>query len=147
MSLRLRFSSEGFADVYFLTVCAQERGKNQLANSEVWEVLRESVVIRNQNGTWNCSVFLAMPDHVHLLVGFEGKKRMASVIPQWKRWIANQAEVKWQRDFFDHRLRSFESAAQKARYIAQNPERAGLLRGGEDWPYYWQRSSLKADVR
>lgn len=34
---------------------------------------------------------------------------------------------RWQRDFFDHRLRSIESAAEKAQYIRMNPVRAGLV--------------------
>ena len=58
--------------------------------------------------------------------------------------------MKWQRDFFDHRLRSFESATQKARYIAENPARAGLaglIGEMEDWPYLWKRSGLKIDER
>jgi putative transposase len=41
----------------------------------------------------------------------------------------------WQREFFDHVLRSEESYAQKWEYVRQNPVRAGLTIRAEDWPF------------
>jgi REP element-mobilizing transposase RayT len=41
----------------------------------------------------------------------------------------------WQREFFDHVLRSEESYAEKWEYVRQNPVRAGLATGVEDWPF------------
>jgi len=40
-----------------------------------------------------------------------------------------------QKDFFEHRLRSDESAQEKSDYILVNPVRAGLVPKPEDWPY------------
>lgn len=41
----------------------------------------------------------------------------------------------WQREFFDHVLRSEENYAQKWEYVRSNPVRAGLVARAEDWPY------------
>jgi len=41
----------------------------------------------------------------------------------------------WQREFFDHVLRSEESYAEKWEYVRQNPVRAGLAAHVEDWPF------------
>jgi REP element-mobilizing transposase RayT len=41
----------------------------------------------------------------------------------------------WQREFFDHVLRSAESYAQKWEYVRQNPVRASLTTRAEDWPF------------
>jgi len=41
----------------------------------------------------------------------------------------------WQREFFDHVLRSEESYAQKWEYVRQNPVRAGLTTRADDWPF------------
>jgi len=41
----------------------------------------------------------------------------------------------WQREFFDHVLRSEESYAEKWEYMRQNPVRAGLAMSAEDWPF------------
>ena len=43
--------------------------------------------------------------------------------------------VRWQRNFFDHRLRHDESLAEKFAYVCQNPLRAGLIRNELEWPY------------
>ena len=41
----------------------------------------------------------------------------------------------WQRDFFEHRLRSDESWREKADYILANPVRKGLITEVSQWPY------------
>lgn len=46
------------------------------------------------------------------------------LIRDLKRITARMAEIDWQRDFFDHRLRHDESLAEKFEYICQNPVRA-----------------------
>jgi REP element-mobilizing transposase RayT len=43
--------------------------------------------------------------------------------------------IRWQRDFFEHRLRSEESFREKADYVLANPVRAGLVECEEDWLY------------
>jgi hypothetical protein len=43
--------------------------------------------------------------------------------------------IEWQRDFFEHRLRSDESWREKANYILANPVRKGLVAEISQWPY------------
>ena len=62
-----------------------------------------------------------------MLVSFTPENPMVDAISTWKRYIARKHGVVWQRNFFDHRLRSEASAAGKADYILQNPVRAGLV--------------------
>jgi putative transposase len=62
---------------------------------------------------------------------------MRRVVTEWKKFIARSCGVVWQRDFFDHRLRSDESWRDKAEYIALNPVRKGLVTRPEDWPHIW----------
>jgi hypothetical protein len=45
--------------------------------------------------------------------------------------------VKWQANFFDHRLRSESEFRAKATYILDNPVAAGLVQRSEDWPHAW----------
>ncbi len=114
-------------EVFFITICCLPRGENQLAGDRVWRVIDETLRHREAEGLLGIRLVLAMPDHLHGLMSFSGKKPMARVIAGFKEWVAKQAGVKWQRDFFDHRLRSWESAAEKAAYIRGNPVRAGLV--------------------
>ena len=76
-----------------------------------------------------------MPDHVHFLLRFTQDVGMKEAIECWKRYTATHADIRWQRDFFDHRLRRDENFEEKADYIRQNPVRAGLVKKAEDWPY------------
>jgi hypothetical protein len=60
---------------------------------------------------------------------------MRQALSSLKEWVAKQTGVRWQRDFFDHRLRGWESGAEKAKYIRQNPVRGRLVERSEDWPF------------
>ncbi len=121
---------------YFITVCCQSRGKNQLANAEIGQRLFETIRHRNASGICYVSIALLMPDHIHLLVSFpQSEKRIRTVMSKWKEWTAKSLRVCWQRDFFEHRLRHDESFSDEADYILDNPVRAGLVKNCEDWPY------------
>ena len=60
----------------------------------------------------------------------------------WKTWTSHalrramdlEAQV-WERQFFDHLLRSDESRAEKWNYVRENPVRAGLVNDAAAWPY------------
>ena len=122
-------------EVFFVTICCLPRGINQLAWLEVWRKIDDSFQHRESMGDIHARLLLAMPDHLHGLFSFPGKKPMAKVIADFKSWMAKSSGVRWQRGFFDHRLRGVESAAEKAKYIKSNPVRAGLVSQIEDWPY------------
>jgi putative transposase len=122
-------------EVFFITICCLPRGDNQLAKTEVWKVIDESLKIREAAGDLKVRLVLAMPDHLHGLFSFPGAKSMRQALSSLKEWVAKQTGVRWQRDFFDHRLRGWESGAEKAKYIRQNPVRGRLVERSEDWPF------------
>ena len=123
--------------VFFLTLCCQKRGTNQIANPSIWPQFLETVTRRNESKIWRCSLFLAMPDHVHGIFRFPGQKPMKELIADWKRWTARQLEIDWQKGFFDHRLRDEANAVAKRNYILNNPVRANLVEHPHDWPYFY----------
>lgn len=108
---------------------------NQLALPGIWNAIDETISLRENMGELDCRLALAMPDHFHALMGFPGGKSMVQVISAFKSWLASRYGIRWQRDFFDHRLRGWESAQEKAKYIRMNPVRAGLVANPADWPY------------
>jgi hypothetical protein len=120
-------------EVYFITISCVPRGINQLASPDVWQSICETLSHREGDGTLKCSLALAMPDHFHALMAFQAP--MKRTITSFKSWLAKSHAITWQRDFFDHRLRGIESAAEKAQYIRMNPVRAGLVTNPQDWPY------------
>ncbi|MEM9079870.1 MAG: hypothetical protein AAGC74_04175 [Verrucomicrobiota bacterium] len=128
-------------DIYFITICTTPRHQNQLANPTAWSALLETVLHRQQKADLACNLLLAMPDHLHGLFSFEGGTPMKTVITNLKSYLAKTQGIQWQRDFFDHRLRNWESATEKATYIRQNPVRAKLIENAADWPYLHDRLS------
>ncbi len=76
-----------------------------------------------------------MPDHIHLLIGVSGEISLSDLIRDFKRATARMAGVKWQRNFFDHRVRHDDNLTNKFEYIRQNPVRAGFIRDENEWPY------------
>jgi len=88
-------------------------------------------------GHWNAPLLVLMPDHLHLLASFPVDKSMKRVVADWKRYTARSLGISWQRDFFDHRLRSDEEVSEKWHYVLINPVRGGLVETAEDWEYTW----------
>ncbi|MEY2539783.1 MAG: REP-associated tyrosine transposase [Verrucomicrobiota bacterium] len=124
--------------VFFLTICCRPKGVNQLCRPEVSKQLFDSVRFYYDNGKWAIPLLLLMPDHLHMLARFSAGAGMTEIVTNWKRYVAKHIGIRWQRDFFDHRLRSNESFDDKAAYILQNPIRSGLTDQNEDWPYQLQ---------
>ena len=123
------------ASDYFITVCCQQRGTNQLCTSEVGPILLSSARFYHEQRKWFPSPFVLMPDHLHMLVGFGRECGIADTIGAWKRYTSRHCGIEWQRNFFEHRLRSTERTSEKAAYILQNPVRAGLVQDASAWPW------------
>jgi hypothetical protein len=123
-------------EVFFLTVNCQPKGTNHLAKTGIAEPLLDSVRVRNETFIWFAHLFLIMPDHVHALISFPPSEHsLPETVTLWKRWTGRQFGIHWQRDFFEHRLRSDESWREKADYILANPVRKGLVSESKSWPY------------
>jgi len=127
--------------LYFITICCDPRGQNQLCHTEVAKRIFESIVFRNETDAWHMRLCVLMPDHVHVLVSFPHEASMKRVVSSWKERLAKQCGVNWQRDFFDHRLRGDEGYLEKANYIRENPVRKGLIVSADAWPYKWEENS------
>ncbi len=126
--------------VYFLTASIENR-RALLADPQVHQAF---IGFAQEAGKRNVLVgrYVLMPDHVHLFAAF------SPVAPRLSPWmktlkgylskVFRNGQVEgpyWQKGFFDHVLRSEESYEQKWVYVRDNPERAGLVKKAEDWPY------------
>lgn len=123
--------------VFFITVCSEPRGQDNLCRGDMPTRLRESILHRTKMGQWWPHLVLVMQDHLHALTSFASLPGMRKAMGDWKRFTARTIGIQWQRDFFDHRLRHDESFVEKAHYIRMNPVRAGLVTGLSDWPHVW----------
>jgi len=98
--------------------------------------------------------YVIMPDHVHFFCCFcsenneQQTNNISNFMRQWKQWTSKriiQANFTspsklgspiWQKEYFDHLLRSVESYSEKWEYVQENPVRKKLVAKIEDWP--WQ---------
>ncbi|MDI1249849.1 MAG: hypothetical protein PSV13_13370 [Lacunisphaera sp.] len=128
---------------FFITLCCQQRGRNQLCQPKVSSLLLADGVFYHDRQRWALHLFLLMPDHLHLIAGFPVEENMSGVVRDWKRLTARRAGIDWQRNYFDHRVRPDEGLQLKADYIRQNPVRAGLVNSADEWPHYIDYRTLK----
>jgi REP-associated tyrosine transposase len=124
---------------YFLTICASQRRKLFTDQRLVELLVNELAQFRSQG--FSIYAYCFMPDHCHVLaVAMTGTSVLAKAVRAFKG--ASAAHVRslgirnlWQRDYYDHILRSSESFDAAAAYIFENPVRAGLASDARDWPF------------
>jgi putative transposase len=134
-----------FGAVYFVTICCLIRHRNSLCHQSLATTLFATARLYQANARWHLKLFLLMPDHLHLLIGIDAKTALSSVIRDFKRITAKNTGVKWQHNYFDHRVRKDESLAEKADYILNNPVRAGFVTCSEEWPFFVRGDLLGKD--
>ncbi len=125
-------------EVFFVTVCAECRGVNSLTQPVASSAVFTATDHYQFHLRWHVRLLLLMPDHLHMLASFPRAEEMRRTVTSWKHFLSKQHGIAWQRDFFDHRIRSHESLDEKAHYIRQNPVRAGLVADAGTWPYVWE---------
>jgi putative transposase len=136
-----------FGATYFVTICCATKGQNQLCHITVAEQIFKTAKLYDDHGRWYLELMLLMPDHLHALIAIDGECSLSKVIGDFKHATSRFASVRWQRNYFDHRLRHDESSTEKDSYIRQNPQRAGLVQNEEDWPYVLDRESIEVAAR
>jgi hypothetical protein len=88
-------------------------------------------------GHWWCKLFLVMPDHIHAMLAFPQAPGMSAIVANWKRGTARFQQVRWQENYFDHRIRHARESFETWEYIRQNPVAKGLCVAKDDWLWWW----------
>ena len=142
---------------YFITICAEghkpwsvggashaprdakQCHKISLADAAKM-ILTESREYQRR-GAWRLALMLVMPDHVHFIVhvvdgsGAHGVRPLPRMIGDFKRLLASRYGLRFQRDFWDTRIRDNAHYDEKFRYVCNNPVRKGLCARACDWPH------------
>ena len=125
---------------YSLTFCTAHRQSFFTTHAAVGLAV-EQIARAADEQLFAVIVYCFMPDHVHLLV--EGQ----SADSDGKKFIARAKQYSgfhykkehgsnlWQRYGFEHTLRDDELTLAVAKYILENPVRAGLVNRVEDYPF------------
>lgn len=125
---------------YFLTLCTDSRRRSFVTDDAV-ALVRTQIARAAAEEDIALLAYCYMPDHVHYLV--EGKAENSDClrfIARGKQFSGYYYKAKfghrlWQRYSYEHTLRSEEAAISVARYILENPVRAGLVTRIEEYPF------------
>ena len=80
-----------------------------------------------------------MPDHIHLVVTLDAQTTLPGVIRLFKGSLTpelRKKRLRWQENFYDHRIRPDDKLSPVFLYIFLNPYQAGLVKAGEKWAWY-----------
>ncbi len=83
--------------------------------------------------------YVVMPEHAHLLLGEPERSSVAQAIKALKQSVSRRlignAEAFWQKRYYDHNVRNYDSFVTKLRYIHRNPVKRVLCESPEDWEW------------
>ena len=119
------------SSVQFVTINAAERGGTPFLG--VAEAMLDAARFYHERGRWFLRLFLLMPDHLHMLASFPAGESVRAVCSAWKRYVASHCGIRFQTNFFEHRIRSDGELAEKWEYVCNNPVRKGLAAEADEW--------------
>jgi REP element-mobilizing transposase RayT len=93
---------------------------------------------------------VVMPDHAHMILTAlqredGGRHSLPEIMHSVKgisarriNKLLHRSGPVWQKEFFDHVLRSSDSLAEKINYVCHNPVRAGLVSTENEYRWLWR---------
>ena len=123
---------------FFVTIVCEPQGDNQLCLPSIGPAVLGAMQHNHERLVWHCRLCLLMPDHLHAIIAFSAEPGLRTVVANWKRFTSRKTGVRWQRDFFDHRLRNDQELQEKTSYVLMNPVRRGLCDRMEDWKWVYR---------
>ena len=125
---------------YSLTFCTHRRQK-LFTNAEIVRLVLTQISRASAKHLFGVIAYCFMPDHLHLLVAGQAPdsacKPFIALVKQYSGYHYSEASGSrlWQRYGFEHTLRDEELTLIVAKYILENPIRAGLVDRVHDYPF------------
>jgi putative transposase len=135
------FTSEGAKFVAFDRVLdVGATGPRWLERADVASAVIDSLRIGERKGFYQLGSWVLMPNHIHLLL--MPRIRLSRVVSGIKvtsaisaNRILGRTGTFWGRDYFDRWMRNADDVGRVARYIENNPVKAGLCREPASWEF------------
>ena len=128
--------------IYSVTTICRDR-KRLFADAVVIGCLTDQIERLARDGIVENLAWVVMPDHVHWMFALR-RGRLSDAVGLFKGRSAHAINnmlgtggAVWQAGYYDHALRGDEDVAACARYLLENPIRAGLAGSIEEYPYAW----------
>src|SRR3990170_2339764 len=124
---------------YFITI--DSWAARQLFKGEVAEILTDQLVQCRNRGCFLLHEFCVMPNHLHVLLTPSGRTSLEKCVQMIKGGASHRIgkvrrfHTLWQDGYHDWRCRNEKDFQSYAKYIRENPVKAGLVNKPEEWPY------------
>jgi putative transposase len=145
---RIRYQQTG--EFHFLTFSCYCRRPHLsgIAAMELFEDALERIRLRY---LFVVAGYVAMPEHVHLLVNEPRRALLSKAIQALKLSVSMRGRERpfWQAHYYDFNVSSHAKFVEKLRYIHRNPVRRGLVAKPEDWrwsSYRHYQSGMRGTV-
>ena len=141
-NIRLRdFDYSSSSHAYFITICTYGK-KAYFFNNKLRDFAQRSLECRQNNKEISIFCCCIMPDHIHLLISLneDYNQTLSNWVSSFKRFISKTAKRDfnindlWQRNYYDHIIRTEESMYKIAEYILENPVRKNIVQRSEEYP-------------
>ena len=125
---------------YFLTFCTDQRHR-AFESSERVDLARTQILRAAGDEQIEVTAYCFMPDHLHMLVeGLEERADCRRFIKRAKQFSGFYSKKQfgrtlWQRYGYERTLRDEDDTLGVARYIIENPLRAGLVEDVSKYPF------------
>lgn len=117
-----------------------EKGFN-LNEPEIVKAFTGFLTLASEKEKCIIPVYCFMPNHQHLIItGTANNSNLWESVVNYKqktgyRFSKNRPEMRWQKDFYDHIIRTDGSVAVQVKYILDNPVRKGLVPTWQEYPF------------
>ncbi len=121
-------------DLHFVTFSCY-RLEPHLASPSARSLFEDALERMRMRYRFRVIGYVAMPEHVHLLVSEPAVGSLATAILALKLSVSKLSNQKpfWQARYYDFNVFSLHKHVEKLRYIHRNPVRRGLVARPEDW--------------
>ena len=116
-------------------------GSCALGRSKVAQIVQDAL-LHFQKSRYFLSAWCVMPNHVHTVITPTAGQSLSEITHSWKSFTANQINkllgksgTFWERESFDHLIRSEYEMRRLVDYIEHNPVAAGLCQAPEEWGF------------
>ena len=138
--LKGRHSSVGA----FYSITTVSHGRRRLFEDPATaSLVATEIAATDRHGLSSTLAWVLMPDHLHWLCSLESGS-LGALVQRFKMRSAQAINrtrhchgAVWQAGFHDHRVRDEISLRNVARYLLENPIRAGLVSAIEEYPHAW----------
>jgi len=134
-------------------------GECWLSRPPVAEIIKQSILYFD-GSRYTSHAFCIMPNHFHWLVtpwiadnSSSLDSSLISIMHSIKSFTAHQANkiLKrkgpfWNREYYDHLVRSSEEFGRLLVYILENPLKAGLCKDWQEWPWTICSAPIQASL-